>query len=188
MIVEVKGQNNEKEQGKIRKKIRILNDIFEGTALFGGIVGGFAAVALLMGGAAELTSNITMQAKAQEIYESSGYQIFAEEGLNQLDQKLAAGEIGQKEYNEGVDALYSIPEVIRYAETATDEELLSFMESYNESKELSNAVFTKGLPIFGTTSAVCLAGAAVAAKSSKKARKEFEEAGGTFDVTQSFDK
>ncbi len=186
--MEVKKQNNEKEQGKIRKKIRILNDIFEGSALFGGIVGGFAAVALLMGGAAELTANLTMQATAQDVYQSSGYQIFAEEGLTQLDKKLAEGQISQDEYNEGVDALYSIPEVIRYAETATDEELLSFMDSYNESKELSKAVFTKGFPIFGSTSAVCLAGAAVAGKASKKARKEFEEAGGTFDVTQSFDK
>ena len=186
--MEAKNQNNEKEQRKLKKKIRILNDIFEGTALFGGIVGGFAAVALLMGGAAELTANITMEQKAQEVYASSEYQAVANEGLSQLDKKLVAGEISYDEYKEGVDALYSIPEVIKYAETASDEELASFMEGYNESKELSEGVFTRGLPVFGTMAAVSLAGAAVASKSSKKAKKEFEEAGGTFDVTQSFDK
>ena len=180
--------DNEKEQRRLRKKMRILNDIFEGTALFGGIMGGFVAVALLMGGAAELTSNITMNEKAEAIYASAEYQAVANEGLNQLDKKLANGEINQEQYAEGVDALYSIPEVIKFAENSSDKELNAFIESYKESKELSEGVFERGLPILGSMSAISLAGAAVAGKSAKKSRKEFEEAGGTFDVQKSFDK
>lgn len=187
MVVEVK-VNNEKEQRRLKKKMRILNDIFEGSALFGGILGAFAVVALLMGGAAEVTANITMNEKAEAIYASAEYQAVANEGLGQLDKKLADGEINQQQYAEGVDALYSIPEIIKFAENANDKELNDFIDSYNESKELSEGVFQRGLPILGTMSAISLAGAAVAGKSAKKSRKEFEEAGGTFDVQQSFDK
>lgn len=186
-VVEAK-VNNEKEQKRLRKKVRVLNDLFEGSALFGGLLGGFAAIALLMGGAAEITANLTMNEKAQAIYETAEYQAVANEGLSQLDKKLASGEINQEQYAEGVDALYSIPEVIRFAENANDKELNSFIEGYNESKELSTGVFQRGLPVLGTMSALSLAGAAVVGKSAKKARKEYEEAGGTYDVTKSFDK
>ena len=43
-VVEAK-VNNEKEQKRLRKKVRVLNDLFEGSALFGGLLGGFAAIA-----------------------------------------------------------------------------------------------------------------------------------------------
>lgn len=176
-----KEQKKLTEQDKMKKKIKILDDIFEGSALFGGIIGGFLAIALLMAGASELTANITMNEKANEVYASSGFQIFAEEGLNQLDRKLQLGQIGQKEYQEGVDALYSIPEVIRYAETANDEELSAFMGSYNESKDMAKTIMTKGVPVFGATTAVSLAGAAAAASASKKRKRELEESGEGLD-------
>ncbi len=183
-----KKQDISNEQAKMKKKVNILNDIFEGTALFGGISAFMALMILLLGGASEIGANAMMDSKSDEIYNSSGYQIFAEEGLSQLDKKLASGEISMDKYNEGVDALYSVPEIIRYAETAKDEELSEFIDSYNTSKEYAEGALTRGLPVFGTLSAVTLAGAAVTSKSAKKARKEFEEAGGTFEEEQSMRK
>ena len=177
-------QENVTKNSKIEKEIKVLCDIFEGSALFGGIVGGFLVVALMMAGASELTANLTMNAKAGEVFASSGYQIFAEEGLNELDKKLQSGKIGEKEYQEGIDALYSIPEVIRYAETASDEELTSFIESYNESKEMARTIMTKGVPVFGTTTAVSLAGAAAALSGAKKTRKKLEEDGEGLDAEE----
>lgn len=184
----MKEKVSEKEQRRLGRKVRILDDIFEGSIMFGGILSGFALIALLMGGAAEITADLSMNEKAQAIYETAEYQSIANEGLDRLDNKLANGEISKEQYDEGIDALYSIPEVIKFAENADDEELNSFIDSYNESKQLSKDVLGKGLPIFGTMSVVSFAGAAVAGNAAKKARKEYEEAGGTYDVQQSFDK
>ena len=184
----VKEKKNNNEQEKLKKKMRVLNDIFEGTALFGGIVTGFLVIALMMGGAAEITANLTMNERAKQVYSSAEFEAVASEGIALLDKKLAANQISEKEYKEGVDAIYSIPEVIKFAESANDEELSEFIDSYKESKELSEGVFTRGVPVFGSLAGISLAGAAVANNASKKARKKFEEAGGTFDVESSFDK
>lgn len=177
---------NDKEQKKLMRKARILNDIYEGCMMFGGLAGGFALSALLMGGAAELTANLSIDEKAQAIYEMEEYKTFANEGFEYLQTKYSNGEIGEVEFNEGVEALYSIPEVIRFAENSSDKELNQFVESYKESKDFSEAAIKKGFPALGGMAAVGLAGAAVVGKTSKKARKEFEESGGTLDVQKSF--
>ena len=174
-------KSNENKQKRLKKLIDTLDGIFECSTMFGGFIASFAIIALLLGGASELTSNITMNQKAQEIYKSAEYQAIANEGLAQLDKKLNAGEIGQKEYSEGIEALYSIPEVIRFAENANDTELSSFIENYKESQELSEAVFTRGLPFFGSMSVVGIAGATVSGISSRKARKKLEETDGSLE-------
>ena len=109
----VKEKTSEKEQKRLGRKVKILDDIFDGCLMFGGVLGGFAAIALLMGGTAEIVSDLSMNQKAQAIYETAEYQSIASEGMARLDEKLANGEISKAQYDDGVDALYSIPEVIK---------------------------------------------------------------------------
>ena len=179
-------KNQTKEQNKMRKKIKVLNEIFDGSVFCGAMLGGFTAITLIIGGVAGVTSKMSMQAKANEIYESAEYQMVASEGISVLDQKLANGEIGQNEYDEGIDAIYSIPAVLDYAAKADDAELASFVKSYSETKEMADVTLKTGLLTFGTSSAAMLGCAAVAKKAAKKKQSELEESE-LFNVQNSFD-
>lgn len=170
-----KNQSYINKEAKQIKKVQRCNDLFEACTLFGGITCAFALVATLMGGAAAITSDITMNETAQAIYASDGFQNSAREKLDQLSADLAAGKISYAEYESASNSLYSVDSVIEYSKTANDKDLNSFLESYYESKDLANATFTKGVPVFAGTTAVAAAGAAAAYSSSKKNKKKLEE-------------
>ena len=179
-------KNSTKERNKIVKKINILNEVFDGSILCGSLLAAFAAVTLTIGAVAGVTSNLSMQEKADAIYESNEYQVIASEGIARLDEKLANGEISQEEYNEGIDAIYSIPAVVEYAEKADDAELRTFVESYKSSQDVADAALGTGLPIFGGSAAAVLGCAALAGKSMKKKKNELAESQ-VYDVQRSFE-
>lgn len=175
-----------KEQNKMRKKIKILNSVFDSAAFCGSLLAGFAAITLTIGAVAGITSNMSMQEKANEIYESAEYQAIASEGISRLDQKLANGEISNEQYEEGIDAIYSIPAVLDYAEKADDAELARFVNSYEDTKEVADVALGTGFPIFGASTAAVL-GCAVAAKKAIKKKEHKLEESGVYSVQRSFD-
>lgn len=163
------------KESKQIKKVQRSNDLFEALTLFGGITCAFAIVAALMGGAAELTANLTMNEKAQEVYASEAFQSATKEKLDKLSDELVAGKISIEEYNAACDALYSPESIINFSKTAGDKDLTGFVESYNESKDLAEKTFTKGLPIFAGTTAIAAVGAGMAHSTAKKRKKELDE-------------
>lgn len=173
-VVKEKVQEKERLRKFIIKIVKALDDIFEGSTLFGSMFAAMMIIAVLMGGAAEITANVTMNEKAKIILASDEFKAVAGEGLMQLNNKLAEGKIDKKEYDEGVEALQSIPAVIDYMQNADDAEFSSFLDSYNGTKKMSEEIFTNGLPKFAGITGASFAVAAASKVGSKKAKKKLE--------------
>ena len=178
--------NVTKEQARLRRKIKVLNDIFDGTKFCGCMLTGFAAVMLAIGSVSGFASDMAMKERAEAVYDTAEFQTVAIEGIAKLDEKLANGKIGQQEYREGVDAIYSIPAVVEYAKNADDEELSQFVHSYEETQEIADSSLGVGLPMFGV-SAAAFFGISASANNSKKKKESELEASGMYDVQRYFD-
>ena len=179
-------RNVTKEQSKLIKKIKTLNNIYDGARFCGGILTGFAAIMLAIGSVTGVTSNMKMQEKADAVYASAEFQSVANEGVAVLDEKLARGEISKQEYINGIDAIYSIPAVVDYAENADDEELSQYVSNYGEAQEIADSALGVGLPIFGTAAAATFGCAAAAYNSMKKKESELEETE-VYNIQRSFE-
>lgn len=169
-----KKQSKEKLRNHIIKITKALDDIFEGSTLFGSMFAAMMIIAVLIGGAAEVSSNVAINEKAKIIFASDEFKEVLGEGMLQLDKKLAEGKIDQKGYDEGVEYLHSIPVVIDYMQNADDAEYDAFLDSYNGTKKMSEEIFTNGLPKFAGITGASFAVAAASKVGSKKARKKLE--------------
>lgn len=172
----------EQKEKDLTKKVNTAREAEIGSLLFTGITAGCAVVATLMGATAGLVSDAVMDHTAKGIYERDDFQAHAREKANALTEQLTKGEISYLDFKRQYDAIYSTGEVIRYSETAGDEKLTSIVEDYNESQEMMDTLFTKGLPGFFGMGLVGVGGLAVTEAIRKKyelklalARKQLEE-------------
>ena len=167
-------KNNEELKSAEKKKTTFAEGLVEAGLMFGGITLGMALMASLMGGAAEVVSNISMNHTAETIFASEDYQLAIRDEQYRLVDELTAGKISIEEYNEAVNNLKTIEGVIEYSKTASDEELASIVKSYEESQEMADTMFKKGVPTFaaGTAIGAGITGVGVLAGKSKKKKEE----------------
>ena len=171
-------ENVKKEEVKQEnKKTTFVEGLVEAGLIAGGITLGMALMASLMGGAAELVSNLSMNHTAQVVFASEDYQLAIRNEQYRLLDELTAGKISVEEYNEAVNNLKTIEGVIEYSKTASDEELASIVKSYEESQEMADTMFKKGVPTFaaGTAISAGITGVGMAASKSKKKKEESKE-------------
>ncbi len=166
------------EEMKENKKTSFAEGLTEAGLMFGGITLGMVLMATLMGGASEVVSNLSMNHTAETIFASEDYQLAIRDEQYRLVDELTAGKISVEEYNEAVNNLKTIEGVIEYSKTASDEELASIVKSYQESQEMVDTMFKKGVPTFaaGTAIGAGIAGVGVVAEKAKK-KKESKELG-----------
>ena len=131
------------------KKVNRAKDAEFASLLITGMTAGCAIIATLMGTTAGLVSEGVMEHTATGVYARDDFQAYAREKANALTEKFTKGEISYTEFKQQYDAIYSKGEVIEFSKTAGDEELTSMVDSYNESQEMMNTLFHKGVPVFG---------------------------------------
>ena len=154
------------------KKSTFAEGLTEAGLIFGGITLGMALTASLMGGTAEVVSNLSMNHTAQTIFASEDYQLAIRDEQYKLVDELVAGNITVEEYSEGMKNLKSIERVIEYSKTASNEELASMVKSYQESQEMADTLFKKGIPTFAAGTAIGAGVAGIGALASKKKKEK----------------
>lgn len=167
-------KNEEMKENKENKKTSFAEGLTEAGLIFGGITLGMALMASLMGGTAEVVSNLSMNHTAQTIFASEDYQLAIRDEQYRLVDELTSGKISIDEYNEAVNNLRTIESVIEYSKTASDEELAAIVKSYEESQKMADTMFKKGVPTFaaGTAIGAGITGVGVLAGKSKKKKEE----------------
>lgn len=165
-------KNEEMIENKEGKKTSFAEGLTEAGLMFGGITLGMALMASLIGGTAEVVSNLSMNHTAQTIFASEDYQLAIRDEQYRLLDELTAGKISVDEYNEAVNNLRTIESVIEYSKTASNEELASIVKSYEESQEMADTLFKKGVPTFAAGTAIGAGVAGVGALASKKKKEK----------------
>ena len=164
-----------KDQEKLDKKISRAGETFEASALFTGLVGGMAAIALLLGGTANAVADWSMNQFAPGIYIKDEYQEWVRQTINGLTDDFTTGKISYEEYANACNEVLSTEGVIDYSKVANDEELNLFVTSYQDSKDVYEGTIKKGFPAFTGMAAVGGAGMVASHAVLKKRKKEKEE-------------
>ena len=162
----------ENKEAKLQKKFKVADAAFDAGALLCGLTATATIVSGLMGGAAAISSDLTMNHTATALYESDAYHASIRDRERKLTDDLVNGNISYVEFKEKLDKLYSVEEVINYSKTANDKELSSMVESYEKTKDMQHTMFTKALPTFGTPTVAGLAIAYIAGKARRKYHEE----------------
>ncbi len=155
-------QRLEQKEKTLEKKVNNAKEAEYSSLLFTGVTAGCAIVATIMGATAGIVSEGVMEHIAKGVYERDDFQAHARAKVNALTEQLTNGEISYLEFKRQYEAIYSTGEVVRFSETANDEKLTSVVEDYNESQEMMDTMFYKGVPSILGMSVAGVGGYAVA--------------------------
>lgn len=150
---------------KITKSYNSADDMSEAFKLMMGITGACAIITSGIGGMAETTAAISLNSQVKEISSSEVCVDNIAERKQELLSDLASGKIAYSEFKQEYSSLMEGSN-----KESKSNDIDSFVECYNKTKDVSQTVLGKGFPVMAGGCLVSLMGYMGA----EKARKSYE--------------
>lgn len=166
----------EKYLKKVERKNRFWENCAEGSILFSGIMGGMTAIALIMGGAGHVCSELSINDLEYCTSQNKNFQSMMEDQRADLDAQLQNGSMTQEEYDKALIRLDAYDHCVDFAINSNDKALVEKAEAYISTKDFTDSVLKKGFPSFATITTAGLGAYAISEAFRKKYHKNYIQA------------